>query len=1052
MATAIQPKVFLAGRVAIQAGARTLAEERFPGRQGRLLFAYLVAEAGRPVARDELADALWGDAKPPTWEKSLTVVVSKLRGLLADVGLDEPGVLTAAFGCYRLELPPGSWVDVLIAANAVHDAERALLSGQWKVAKTSASVADSILRESFLPGEGGDWVEEKRREFADLRCRVTSALTDACLRSGDLVEATHWGEQAISLAPFREISYRRLMEVHAAAGNRAEALQVYERCRRLLAEELGAYPSPETESMFRRLLAAPETEGVAGASSRRVSVVGRDLAGSPDDSASVPGTRRGQPTSRARSRRMALLATAGLLVVGAATGGAVLVLDGGSAGAVREDAVAAIPISGHKGISYTNVGTTPGTVAYGAGGVWVLNADDRTITSIDPATRRVVKTFATGSLPTDLAAGAGAVWLGSSAAERGVIETLAQTAVLSRVDAGSTEVTRSVRLPGPSSYFGQSPGLSAVAVGRGAVWAVDPDGSIARIDPATGSVIARIPSTGATTIAVGDAGVWFVTISGRGPAVERVDPRTNRVAQRIPVQTSALVGIAVGAGSIWATDPSSGVIWRIQPGPPLAEQTIPGGLGVTQIAFGAGDIWAANDATGSVMRIDPQTNEVTRTSRIAGTPQGLAVGDGKVWVSVAAGTSLRSSAVAGCTPVVSGGRQPDVLVASDFPLQGPSIARTFAAAVRFVLRQHGFRASRYTVGYQSCDDSTAQTQGSDFLKCAANGRAFSAAEKLVAVIGPYDSSCARVEIPITNRAAGGPIAILSPSNTMPALTRSDPEGPAGAPGILYPVGMRSYLRLASPDDLEGAADAELARALGLRRLFILSDNEEYGDALARGFRAAASHLELDLVGSETWNPGRRDYSDVVAALSHARATGVFLTGFNGGSVGLVRSLRRAFGTHLTIIAGDGFLTIPQTERMLGPAADGMYVSDSGVPTASLTPAGRRLLSAFEAAQHGSKIPSGTYLPELLQAAEAVVVAIARSDGTRASVLRELRLTRISNGVFGSFHFDQNGDLTPAPFMILHITGGRGDARLAPDFRGSVVYRVIDASTDLLSAS
>ena len=44
------------------------------------------------------------------------------------------------------------------------------------------------------------------------------------------------------------------MEAHAAAGNRAEALRVYERCRRLLADELGAYPSPETEAVYRALL------------------------------------------------------------------------------------------------------------------------------------------------------------------------------------------------------------------------------------------------------------------------------------------------------------------------------------------------------------------------------------------------------------------------------------------------------------------------------------------------------------------------------------------------------------------------------------------------------------------------------------------------------------------------------------------------------------------------------------------------------------------------------------------------------------------------------
>ncbi len=81
-------KVFLTGRVAVETDDRVLDEERFPGRQGRLVFAYLVAEGGRPVPRDELADALWGEAPPATWEKALTVVVSRLRGLLAEHGIE----------------------------------------------------------------------------------------------------------------------------------------------------------------------------------------------------------------------------------------------------------------------------------------------------------------------------------------------------------------------------------------------------------------------------------------------------------------------------------------------------------------------------------------------------------------------------------------------------------------------------------------------------------------------------------------------------------------------------------------------------------------------------------------------------------------------------------------------------------------------------------------------------------------------------------------------------------------------------------------------------
>lgn len=242
-----------------------LGEERFPGRQGRLLFACLVAEQSRPVPRDELAEALWGEAPPATWEKALTVLVSKLRGLLAECGLDSAKVLTSAFGCYRLNLPEGTWVDVVAASDAVAEAEAALAADDLEQAKAVAIQAASLARPPFLPGEEGAWVDAKRRELTEILRRAVSCLAEACLGSGDAAEAAKWAEETIALEPYRETGYRHLMAAHAAAGNRAEALRVYERCRQLLATELGAYPSPETESIYRELLRAPSPEPGAAA-------------------------------------------------------------------------------------------------------------------------------------------------------------------------------------------------------------------------------------------------------------------------------------------------------------------------------------------------------------------------------------------------------------------------------------------------------------------------------------------------------------------------------------------------------------------------------------------------------------------------------------------------------------------------------------------------------------------------------------------------------------------------------------------------------------------
>jgi alpha-glucoside transport system substrate-binding protein len=309
-------KVFLMGRVAVEAAGVLMDEERFPGRQGRLLFACLVLEQGRPVPRDELAEVLWEEAPPATWEKALTVLVSKLRVLLADLGVDDAKTLTSAFGCYRLSLPEGTWVDVIAADHALRKAEAALETDDAEQAKTVALHAASLARPTFMPGEDGAWVEAKRRELVEGRRRALSCLAEACLRSGDEVEAAKWAEETIALEPYRETGYRQLMAAHAAAGNRAEALRVYERCRVLLATELGAYPSPETESVYRELLRAPASEGVAASSETRTPVGEPELERAGTGERAVPPPEAPGGDGRGWRRRLVLV---GLLVVGAVT-------------------------------------------------------------------------------------------------------------------------------------------------------------------------------------------------------------------------------------------------------------------------------------------------------------------------------------------------------------------------------------------------------------------------------------------------------------------------------------------------------------------------------------------------------------------------------------------------------------------------------------------------------------------------------------------------------------------------------------------------------------
>ena len=581
-------------------------EARFPGRQGRLLFAYLVAERGRAVPHDELAEALWGETPPATWEKALSVLVSKLRGLLADQGVDSAHALTGAFGCYRLDLPEGTWVDVLAATDAAHEAEQAIASGELERTKAAASLAATLLDRPFLPGEEGEWVEEKRREFAELRERALTSLAEACLRSGDAPEAVHWSEQTVALAPFRETGYRRLMEAHVASGNRAEALRVYEQCRRLLADELGTYPSPETESIYRELLEAP-------ASSRSDATVVPE----PRPPAAPVGVSADRPRRLARRRHSVLTLAAGSgLVVGVAAVAGVLFASarGGVDASPRASAVSGSvgfvdPASGRV-VADIPVGTTPSAVARGLGAIWVSNTADDTVDRIDPETHTIRQTVPVGSGPSGIAFGDGSVWVANSL-----------SGTVSRIDPRVNRVVDTIRV-------GNAP--NGIVHADGSIWVANTgDDTVTKIDVTTDRP-AKTIDVAATELAVGDGAIWATETAAN--RVARIDPSTGDV-QPVAVGNGP-TGIAFGSGSAWVANNLDGTVTRIDPETNAVVAVTTVGNGPTTVAGGPDGVWVSNQSDGTLVRLDPRTSQVAERVKIGNQLRGLAISDGDVVVGV----------------------------------------------------------------------------------------------------------------------------------------------------------------------------------------------------------------------------------------------------------------------------------------------------------------------------------------------------------------------------------------------------------------------------------
>jgi DNA-binding SARP family transcriptional activator/streptogramin lyase len=513
------------------------------------VFAYLLAADGKPVPKDELAEALWGDELPARWEKALTVLVSKLRALLNECDVDGSTALTSAFGCYQLILPPGSWIDIAAADEAANAAEQALAVGNADAAVLNASTAESLAHGTFLPGEDAGWVSERRAELREILVRALECLAEANRMRGDPAAAVRAADELIVLEPFRESGYRLLMQAQSAAGNDAEALRTNERCRALLSEELGTYPSPETEAVYLEILR--NSPGSSAAQPEQLDSDGRR--------SESPPIAIGEAHTRGR-RKLAALITAVLLVAGTAATALALTSGNEAPAAMLPNSLVRIDPHTLQPTQVARIGRDPDLVVVAGGFVWVthrilaytgpdtpFNGGDRTLTRIDPSTGEV-KTVG-GLAPCGLAADpSGDVWVANC-----FVSGSGPVTNVVRVDARTLEFEPTWRVPPGDGYF------RGLAYGGGWLWVADTSGAaadhdrVARVDPRTGHqrLIQLDRHAGWLAWSEGYGDLWMNDF-GAG-SVSRMHAATGNV------ETSDSIGrnpatIVVEGDSVWVGD------------------------------------------------------------------------------------------------------------------------------------------------------------------------------------------------------------------------------------------------------------------------------------------------------------------------------------------------------------------------------------------------------------------------------------------------------------------------------------------------------------------
>ncbi|HEX2588206.1 MAG TPA: BTAD domain-containing putative transcriptional regulator [Gaiellales bacterium] len=976
------------------------------GRQAELM-ALLVTRRNTAVPTERLIDDLWDGRPPDTAAKIVQNAVSGLRRALGD----ESGAVLVTQGRGYMLVTPAGGTDVDRAAELLEQGRAELAAGNADGAARTLRAALALWRGPPLPEVAyRSFARDEIARLDELRLVVLEERIAADLARGERAELVPELEQLVARHPLREGFRGQLMLALYRAGRQARALQVYSEGRIALSEELGIEPGENLKRLERAILDHdPDLDG--------------------------PSRPRALPVVRGRER---LALAAGAILLAAAAAAAVWMSQSGAAPAVTVggNSIGLIDPASGRILADFPAGDAPSKVVTTGDAAWALSENDGTVTRMDLTTGRRRTYRLTAGRAADMVLGGGWLWIsvvGNAPAGNGA------TADVVRLDPDTMTDEGTVPLPGAGAVGDPAP--LAYSAGEETLWAAA-FGDLSAINPITRRRTPAAHDVDAGALASGLGAVWATPAESSDPRLSRIDPATGRV-QRIALPVQSTGSLAVAGDAVWVADPLSGDVWRVDPAAAGWPQRIPVGMSALGVSPAGTGVWVADGVSGTIARISSHDGRLAVDRfPIGETPRSVAAGTAGALVAVAPGggppaltgsVPLHGLPSADCGPLLHGTGEPQRLIAADFQLGGVLASATLPMrqAIVYTLRQRDFRAGSYRVGFQACDD-TGEDGYWDGQRCASNARRFAHTPELIGLIGPFNSGCAKEELALLNRA--GPLAVISPSASYPGFTHAGPGTRPGEPAIYRPSGVTGFARVIPSDDMEGIALGQLAIQLGLRHVYVYRNpDNDYSAAVGAAFARTARSAGIRVLDSPSYawraDLGRRlrdrGFDGVVIADTLDTTTGRIIRETGKGSPG--RPLTLLAGAFIMVAGGD-------LADAVGERGTGMYVAWEGVsnPLRQLPPAGTRFARTFSATQPNADI--GFYTPYAAQAAEVLLKAIASSDGSRASVSRELLRVRIRDGILGPVQFASNGDMTINRLPILRFNS---DAPYSPS-----VYQLI----------
>lgn len=387
--------------------------------------------------------------------------------------------------------------------------------------------------------------------------------------------------------------------------------------------------------------------------------------------------------------------------------------------------------------------------------------------------------------------------------------------------------------------------------------------------------------------------------------------------------------------------------------------------------------------------------------------------------------AIVATLVAACGPRAAGPEGDGgatIKIVSSLPRTGSAKGQTdtIVNSIKMALAEVNSKVGSFTIVYEDLDDATAAKGNWDAAKEAENANKAVNDREVMAYIGTFNSGAAAISIPILCRAD---LVMVSPANTYPGLTKPE-KGEQGEPEKFYPGCKRNYTRVVPADDLQGAAGANWAKQIGVKRVYVLDDTELYGRGIAVVFADTARKIGLEIAGGPEGIDGKA--SDYRALAQKIRATSpemVYFGGVSQNNAGKLAQDLRAAMPDIKIMGPDGIYEKAYIDAA-GSAAEGTYVTFGGVPAAKL---GGKGADWYKKYRDQFKSEPEAYAAYGYEAAKVVLAAIARAGkADRAAIRDAVFATKDFDGALGKWSFDANGDTTLVDMSGRQVKGGKFD--------------------------